>query len=231
MRYPISLQAWCTFTALHWAYDPAVLRPLVPSGLELQTFDGAGWVSLTPFVMKDVRAPLLPPIPRWSTFPETNLRTYVIDAHGHDGIWFFALEAARRPFVVAARTAYGLAYNWADMSVEDLSGVVRYRSRRRWGGPPAHSDITVEVGDPIPAERVSDLDVFLNHRWRGYAPSLFGLAFTPVEHEPWPLRQASVRRLDETLLAAAHLPSPEADAVAHYSPGVDVRLGPPSLVY
>ncbi|MDQ4134288.1 MAG: DUF2071 domain-containing protein, partial [Actinomycetota bacterium] len=88
----------------------------------------------------------------------------------------------------------------------------------------------VEVGDSIPAQQLTDRDVFLTHRWRGYASSAIGLAFTPVEHEPWPLHQASVRRLDETLLAAAHLPRPEADALAHYSPGVEVRLGPPSFV-
>jgi hypothetical protein len=39
-----------------------------------------------------------------------------------------------------------------------------------------------------------------------------------------------VGRLDETVLAAAHLPRPEGEATVHYSPGVRVRLGPPNLV-
>jgi uncharacterized protein len=46
-----------------------------PAGLELDTFDGYGWVSLTPFVVEGFRPPLLPAVPGLSTFPETNVRS------------------------------------------------------------------------------------------------------------------------------------------------------------
>jgi uncharacterized protein YqjF (DUF2071 family) len=52
----------------------------------------------------------------------------------------------------------------------------------------------------------------------------------PVQHGPWPLRSATVSRLDETLMTSCGLPPPAAAPLAHWSPGVDVRFGPPRLL-
>jgi uncharacterized protein YqjF (DUF2071 family) len=232
VRRPIVYQDWTRFTALHWRYPPATVARHLPDGLRVQTFDGSAWVSMTPFVMDRVRPPLTPPLRGLSTFPETNVRTYVEDATRRDGLWFFSLEAACLALVAVVRSTYRLPYCWADMAVEQTGSTIRYRSRRRW---PAAStatghDIVVDVGLPQPAQPQSELDVFLMDRWRAYAPTPLGLAFTPVEHEPWPVSTARVERLDETLLAAVGLPPPAGDPLVHYCRGVHARLGPPSLV-
>jgi hypothetical protein len=36
--------------------------------------------------------PGFPAIPGLSTFPETNVRTYLVDTHGLDGLWFLSLD-------------------------------------------------------------------------------------------------------------------------------------------
>src|SRR5205807_1861952 len=92
------------------------------------------WVGLLAFRMAGVRVP--PPlfVPGLTTFPETNLRTYVVAPDGSAGLWFFSLEAARLAFVVGARSAIGVPYCWAAMSVTERDATVRYRSRRRWPG-------------------------------------------------------------------------------------------------
>src|ERR671932_566151 len=94
VRWPVVCQRWVTMTFLHWAYDPAAVQRLLPPGLEVDTHDGAAWVSLTPFVMRDFRPPCAPAVPGLSHFPETNLRTYVRGPEGGDGLWFLSLEAA-----------------------------------------------------------------------------------------------------------------------------------------
>lgn len=224
-------QTWSTFSALHWRYDPAAVQRLLPPSLTVDTMDGAAWVSVTPFLMTDVRLPGLPPVPRASTFCETNVRTYARDAEGRDGLWFFALEASRLAFVVAARATLGVPYNWASMSLERERGIVRYRSRRRAPGPAdATSHIVVAPGEPIPPEEVSELDVFLTGRWRGFAPTPVGLRFLPVAHEPWPLHRAGLEELDESLVAACGLPPPTGEPLVHYAPSVHVRFGPPTSV-
>jgi uncharacterized protein len=48
-------------------------------------YDGMAWVSLTPFLMAAVRPAGVPIEPGFSTFPETNLRTYVRRPDGRDG--------------------------------------------------------------------------------------------------------------------------------------------------
>ena len=91
---PIMRQRWEWLTFLHWSFDPPVVQRLLPAGLQVETFGGAAWVGLVPFFMRVAtgggsRAPWI------SDFCETNVRTYVRDAEGRSGIWFFSLDAAR----------------------------------------------------------------------------------------------------------------------------------------
>src|SRR3954447_6518408 len=70
-------QSWRELLFLHWAFDPDVIRPLIPPGLDLDVFEGQAYVGLVPFTMTGVRPVGLPPV-RWlSNFHETNVRTYV----------------------------------------------------------------------------------------------------------------------------------------------------------
>ena len=66
---------WCDLAFLHWAVDPGQVRPLLPQGLELDTFDGNAWIGVVPFRMEDVRLRFSPNIPGTSAFPELNVRT------------------------------------------------------------------------------------------------------------------------------------------------------------
>lgn len=51
-------------------------------------------------------------------------------------------------------------------------------------------------------------------------------SYADVEHAPWPL-QARVISEVQTLTAAAGLPDPIGPPIAHFSPGVYVRIGAP----
>lgn len=118
VAWPVAHQRWRTFTFLHWAYNPADVQRLLPADLQVHSHDGLAWVGLTPFLLTDFRPPGLPAIPRLSTFPETNLRTYVLNSNGVDGLWFFSLDADELVTVVGARTLLQVPYQWAAMSVE-----------------------------------------------------------------------------------------------------------------
>jgi uncharacterized protein YqjF (DUF2071 family) len=219
---PITYQRWGSLTFLHWRFDPAALERRLPRGFTIDTFDGAAWVSMTPFVMT-FRLAGLPPIPGMATFPETNVRTYVRGPDGKDGIWFFSLEASSLPLVLGARTLYRVPYRWAAMTVDVGPSVTRYRSRRRFGPPVGH-DITVRPGPPCGG---TDLDHWLSGRWRGWTRILGRPCRVPAEHPPWPLHEASVVTLDESLLAANGLRRPSEAPLVRWSPGTDVRLGLP----
>ncbi|MEU3339415.1 DUF2071 domain-containing protein [Streptomyces sp. NPDC002144] len=62
--------------------------------------------------------------------------------------------------------------------------------------------------------------------WRAYTRRLGALWDTPVAHEPWPLREATLFELDETVTRAAGLPAPRTEPLVHFSDGVrQVRMG------
>lgn len=218
---PVTYQRWGSLTFLHWQFDPAVIQRRLPEGFTVDTFDGAAWVSMTPFFMT-FRVAGLPPIPGIRGFPETNVRTYVRGPDGQDGIWFFSLEASSLPLVMGARALYGVPYVWADMSVE-VGATVRYRSRRRLGRPAGH-DITVRPGAPCQG---TALDHWLSGRWRGWTRVAGQACRVPAEHPPWVLHEATVVDLEESLLDVNGLRRPDDPPLVRYSPGTDARLGFP----
>src|SRR5436190_1120096 len=193
VRHPVMLQSWCAISFLHWPYAPHLLQTRLPSGLEIDTFDELGWVGLTPFRLEGLRLPFLPALPWLSSFPETNLRTYVKGSAGR-GIWFFSLDASRAAAVFAARATYGLPYFWAEMQVRRAGARVEYESSGHAGG---RIKITVEPGNRLGAP--SPLALFLTERYRLYSLYAGKLAFANVEHEPWPLHDARLLHLEETV--------------------------------
>ena len=221
---PVVHQSWRDMTFLHWRYDPGDIAAHLPEGVRPDVRDGSAWVGLTPFSVCNFRLPLTPPLPGLSSFPETNLRTYVIGPDGRDGIWFFSLEVDSLATTIGARLGFGVPYRLADMSVEWIGSEVRYRSRRRTDPGVGH-DITSRPGSPL--EDADELDHWLTGRWRAWTVVAGKTADVPVHHQPWPLWSCEVTNLEENLLVDAGLPAADGDPVAHFSPGVDAKLGPP----
>jgi uncharacterized protein len=223
VRFPLMFQQWRYITFLHWRMPVSVVRDLVPPSLTVDEFDGSAWVGVTPFLLRGLRAPFVPPLPWLSHFPETNCRTYVIGPDGRPAIWFFSLDAARVLAVMGARVGYGLPYAWARMRI-GFDRRIRYRSARRWPDRGATTDIEVEPGPPIEA---GPREIFLTARFRLYSVRAGRLVFADVEHPPWPLQAARVIRAEQTLTQSSGLPAPSGLPLAHFSPGVTVRIGWP----
>jgi uncharacterized protein YqjF (DUF2071 family) len=217
---------WDLISFLHWRYPPAALEPLLPRGLRLEIFDGTAWAGLTPFLMAGVRSPGLPAIPWLSRFPEINVRTYVRDEHGHSGIWFLSLDAARLPAVLGARATYRLPYFWSDMTVRAAGQHIAYRCRRRLPRrDTARCYADVIIGGPLAEPARDALAHFLTARFRLFTIIGGRLAAAEAEHSDWPLHHADLQYLDQNLLQRAGLPSPTGTPLVHASPGVAVRVG------
>ena len=110
---PLLSMRWLDLLFAHWPIEPAVLRPLIPAPLELDTFDGSAWLGVVPFRMTHVR-PLELPLPGGAfAFAEVNVRTYVTAPDGTRGIWFLSLDGAHWPSATAARLGFGVPYHHA----------------------------------------------------------------------------------------------------------------------
>lgn len=220
-------QTWEQLAFLHWAVEPARVRPLLPAGVEPDVLDGVTYVGLVPFVMRGIGMLGGPPIPYFGSFLETNVRLYSVDASGRRGVVFASLDASRLVPVLVARGGPKLPYLWSRMRRHRTRDTVVYTCRRRWPGPRgATSRIAVTVGAPIEAGPVDD---FVTARWGLHASDRHGRPFFwPNAHGRWPLRGATLEHLDDDLLAAvgfADLADQPPDSVL-FSDGVDVVFGP-----
>jgi len=203
-------QRWSDLTFLHW---PApVSRLQLPPGLQPDLWEGQAYIGLVPFLLS---------YRGLGTFPETNLRTYVIDQKGRRGVWFYSLDADRLAAVAGARLSYGLPYFWARMSVTRSNGSIHYRSTRR-AGPQRETDIVIKPGAAI--AKPTDFEHFLTARWRLYALRFGRLIQAEVDHPAWPLYEASVAECRQTFLDEGR------PLIAHYSPGVDVTASWPGPI-
>jgi len=227
---PLMLQTWSSTTFLHWAYEAETVAKQIPDGLQVDTFEGAAWVSLTPFVLTQLRPPGLPALPWISTTPETNVRTYVRGPDGKRGIWFFSLDIGRLPAVLFGRAVYFLPYMWTDMHVDEDGDRTRYAGRRRGPGEHGTYDITVQRGPAFEQEELTELDHFLTARWVLY--TFYGpiVAKSLAQHERWPLQRARVIDMQENLVAAAGLPAPVGDPLVHFASDVHVNISRPYVV-
>lgn len=132
----VGTQRWYDLLFLHWPVSPATVQATLPEGLVVDTFGGDAWVGIVPFAMARVRPRFLPPVPWLSWFLELNVRTYVRDAQGTPGVWFYSLDCNQPVAVEIARRCFHLPYQHAAMQVERRTRPAapahrRYRCTRR----------------------------------------------------------------------------------------------------
>lgn len=176
-------QSWLDLAFLHWRVDADELRKQVGTTVELETFDGDAWLGIVPFVLADFRRRGLPPLPRVSTFPELNVRTYVT-RDGKPGVWFFSLDAASTVLVESAKRFYRLPYERAQMSSRRVGDRVHYESARRGA---AFSGWYRGVGDAFRAEPRT-LEYFLTERYCLYTEDGSRTFRAEIHHPPWDLQ-------------------------------------------
>lgn len=221
-------QTWSDLLFLHWVVPVESLRPLIPRSLEIDTFDGNAFVGLVPFTMSGVRPSWAFSVPGLSNFHEVNVRTYVHHQGRDPGVWFFSLDAAQSLAVMIARKAWNLPYHRATMRLDhEDGGTITYQSERRWPGPvPATCRVVYRPSGSPQASRLGTLAHFLAERYFLYAQGARGLLRGQVHHDPYPLQDAEVDHLDESLIAASGIARPDEPPLAHYARRVDVRVYP-----
>jgi uncharacterized protein YqjF (DUF2071 family) len=227
----IGFQRWDKLLFLHWELPPDALRPLVHPRLELDTFDGRAFVSITPFTVRGARLRGFPALPTLSDFHEVNVRTYVHLGGEDPAVWFFSLDAASAVAAAIARASLRLPYCYARISRGERGGRVTYEAARILPAAPAGLSAAWTVaGEPAPA-RPGGLEHFLAERYllfsRAFGQKLFRMQ---VHHAPWPLRPVQELDVAQTLSTADGLPPLRGTPLSQYSEGVDVDFFAPTVV-
>ena len=219
----VASQRWSKLAFLHWRVPSAALAGLMPEGVRPDEHDGSSWVGLIAFYLDRATMFGSPPIPYLGSFAEVNVRLYGVDEQGRRGVIFCSLEASRLTSVLAARAAFSIPYFWAKTVLVEGDGTIGYTSRRMVGDGEFRMIMrpgsTPVVGDPT-----AD---FLTARWGLFTRRFGRTIFLPNHHEPWPLVEAELLSLDDTLLQRAGIPgisNTPPDSVL-YSEGVTTWFG------
>ncbi|MPZ15530.1 MAG: DUF2071 domain-containing protein [Chloroflexi bacterium] len=223
----VMTQRWHDVLFAHWPVAADDVRRLVPSALQLDTYDGVAWVGVVPFRMSGVRARWLPSVPWLSAFPELNVRTYVL-LGDKPGVFFFSLDAGNRVAAAVARRWYHLPYFHAHMSVEHPGNAVGYRSQRI-----QRSDSSAQfVGHYRPTGEMAlpaqgSLAHWLTARYCLYAVDPHGVVYRgEIAHAPWPLQPAAAAIDRNTMADAAGLRLTGAPSLLHFARLLDVAIWP-----
>jgi uncharacterized protein YqjF (DUF2071 family) len=218
MARPFLTANWRYLVMLNFAVDPEVLKPLVPSGTELDFYDGQTFLSVVGFLFLDTRVMGLP-IPRHRDFEEVNLRFYVrrqsLD-QWRRGVAFIRELVPRRAIALIARTFYGEPYSAMPMrhSLEHQDGRVSAEYQWRRGTCWETLGMTA-TGQSRPSDQGSHEEFITEHYW-GYTARRGGLSEYQVEHPRWKVWTAETWKF-------------EADVATLYGPQFVEALSAPAV--
>jgi uncharacterized protein YqjF (DUF2071 family) len=219
-------QWWGRLLFMHWPLPPALLRPLLPPQLSVDTYDGSAWIGVVPFAMWGVRPYFTPALPGLSSFHELNVRTYV-HHEGVPGVWFFSLDINSLLATWGARQFFHLPYYVARTSMRHEGRALSYSSSRvSKDAPPAAFDADWSYGERLQQSEPGSLEFFLTERYCLYSSHAEQLYRCRIFHPAWPLRAAEVSRFRSTMVEALGLPTPDGEPLLHYADELKVDIFP-----
>lgn len=221
---------WRSLLMMNYAIDPAVLRPLVPHGVELDLWQGEALVSMVGFLFLDTRVLGLP-IPFHRNFEEVNLRFYVrreTPEGWRRGVVFVREIVPRQAIATLARVLYNEPYLACATRHRLTAGSCEYG----WHFGGRWNEMSAEFsGEPGPLKEGSAEEFIFEHYWGYTRQRDGGTAEYRVEHPRWRAWKARAARLDceaERLYGAdfarALAAEPVSAFVAEGSP-ISVRIG------
>ncbi len=209
-------QTWKNLLFAHYPISPDILRPLVPSCFELDTFQGSAWVSVVPFTMSKIRMRYLSKLPLTADFAELNVRTYVRFAN-KPGVYFFSLDANSKLAVMTGNQFYHLPYYHADMSIHQKGEWTHYASKRT--DPRVNSGLFSgqyrPIGDVFKAEP-GTIEHWLTERYILYVTNRNYVYEGNILHQPWPLQQASLVVKENSVAQSLGIPIEDPPSHLHY---------------
>ncbi len=215
---------WRDLLFAHWTADSAVLRGLIPEGLELDLYNGSAYVGIVPFRMEGVTPRGVPASPILNAFPELNLRTYV-KAGGKPGVWFFSLDAGQRLAVRVARRFFHLPYFDAKFEISNVGSGVEYSAVRvHKRSPNAAFVAEYRPSGAVYFSAMGTLESWLTERYCLYAVDSEGQLYRgEIDHEPWPLHEAAADVQVNTLGDWLGIEMKGEPTTLHFVKSLDVR--------
>jgi uncharacterized protein len=181
---------WKNLVMLNYEVDPSLLARFVPSGTDLDRFEGVTYLSLIGFEFNRTRICGLP-VPFHQSFEEVNLRFYVRRADKR-GVVFVRELVPKFAVAAIARLAFNENYSSVKMSHRvEFHGGDRVEAEFVWGARTNRSVMRIETEGAsfLPVE--GSVSQFITEHYWGYAAQPDGCCLEyEVQHPRWNVRSA-----------------------------------------
>jgi uncharacterized protein YqjF (DUF2071 family) len=206
-------QEWNRALFLHWHVPVEYIRPLVPSDLNIDTFEGKCYVSLVAFTMEKIRPAFLPAISCISDFEEINIRTYV-ENDNKKGVYFLNIEAGKTISAFIAKIISGLPYEKSNIRrTENLITSVNEKK-----GYSLH----VEYDIVQTLVKGSELDKWLTEKYCLYREKGNERYRYDIHHKEWELKNVRIKNTELQYRIGNFNMFEKPPNLTHYSDGVKV---------
>jgi len=218
----IMRQSWRNSLFIHWPIPAEVLRPHIPSVLEIDTYNGSAWLGVVVFVMGGIYPRGLSSISLTPPFPEINVRTYV-HYNGKPGIFFMSLDVGDWASCTIAKRWYRLPYKKADISSRKEGQTFYCQSVRKGTKNPLTSfQVKYTPLSEVYFPKDGTLDDWLTERYCLYSTNNgINIYCSEIHHRPWPLQKVEAEISRNTLLMPFKIDGTEVQPIYHFSKGVD----------
>lgn len=196
---PFLTAEWRDLAMLNYEIDPAILRPFIPRGTELDSWNGKTYVSMVAFMFLKTKVRGLA-IPFHQNFEEINLRFYVRRKSPDGwrrGVVFIKEIVPRFAIAVIARLFYNENYialatrNSLEASAGSIAAEYGWRFNSRW------NSMWVKTSGASHLANAGSLEEFITEHYWGYAAQRNGGCVEYiVEHPRWHIWQTQEAALD-----------------------------------
>lgn len=182
---------WNNLLMLNYAVDPSLLAPFVPTGTELDTFEGKTYLSLVGFEFNRTRIFGFA-APFHQSFEEVNLRFYV-RRECKRGVVFIRELVPKYAVAALARLAFRENYSRVPMShrIEANTEDDVVRAEYTWGATEDQCSMRIEAQARSFLPPHGSASQFITEHYWGYAAQPDGGCLEyEVQHPQWSVRNA-----------------------------------------
>ncbi len=222
---PIASMLWENVLFAHWKVKCENLKKCLPTGVELDTYNGEAYLGIVPFFMKEMELTFLPFLSRLS-FSQINIRTYVKVAN-QKGVYFFNLDTNHLLAMLGGKIAFKSPYAYAKITIEKRDNEIFFEHSRPKTDL-CFKGIYKPISNTFYAQNGS-LEHWLTERYRFYIICKGKVYFGDISHKKWPLHKATLNIEENTLFQNHRLPNPPDKPHLLFSPSLSVKAYPIKL--
>ena len=180
---------WLHLAILNYVVDPSLLRPHVPNGTTLDSFDGKTYLSLVGFYFHKTKLFGKISVPFHSEFEEVNLRFYVrrqVDEVVRRGVVFIKEIVPKPAIALTARVIYGENYVSLPMKHKVALGVDKTEVAYSWKQYGQWSRLFARSTGVSKQPAENSLEQYITEHYWGYSRQKLGRTLEyHVTHIPW----------------------------------------------